>query len=249
MNEFNMKRTILCLLLFSFVAFQACEKEDNNNISIVGFVKKYDKDGVLKQDKAGVEVSILNGATTKTNSLGKFNFSGLSSGKYQFKIIDPDDRPLYNVSTFIGSGEGFLLYEIYDKLNYLVLEDLSSFDVDEDYLYCRIANAVKKPGSDSLEYLRNCVVSLYVQSNSTVSNTNYALYRSESFNGEISSVFFGFRISECFDESIDKLYAVYYISNYYEGVYNGIFYNEDFSVGIKSSDQKASEVFEIEIKP
>lgn len=246
-----MKRTIIYLLLFFFVAFQACEKEqdNNSNISIVGIVNKYDKEGIIKEDRANIEVSILGGATSKTNSQGEFNFSGLSSGKYRFKITDTDNSSLYNMATFIGPGEAFLLYEIYEKLNYLAYADLSSFEVTEDQLYYWITNTVTKPGSDSIEYLWYGVVTLYIHSDPTVSNTNYGFYRTISFSGDIHAVGSGFRINDYFDESIDKLYAVYYISNYFEDEWYEKFYNEDFSVRIKSSDQIASEVFEIDIKP
>ena len=98
----------LFLLLGLVLCFNSCEDE-NFNGEITGFVKLYNKDGYLVDDKSGVKVTIGE-HSTYTNSAGKYLLSGIHMGTYLVKYsyedysndsnlvaITPGEIPILNV--------------------------------------------------------------------------------------------------------------------------------------------------------
>ncbi len=206
----------LFLLLGLTLCFNSCEDE-NFNGELTGFVKLYNKDGYLLDDKSGVNVTIGE-QSTYTDPAGKYLLSGIPMGSYLVKYsyegysndsnlvaITPGEIPIFNAK----SGT---LCE-YPDVEITNLE----FKVDSNRI--ELNGTLSKPFS-----VFNLYLFISDSPNVTYNNYDSEIHRSmfwisyhnldlsmPSYNEELNIVFDGLYMDRVFPN--DSAYFAVYISN------------------------------------
>jgi hypothetical protein len=203
-------------ILVVLLIFSSCTKteEDGLDVTVTGFIKLIDYNGLEVIDKSGANINIYGSSETKTtDSNGKFVFSGLNAGttyKFNYSKNNYGTKNMAESGTFYGDQTSGLLNTVtlYQKPDVNFKEATVSYNNSSITIYSTIANS---------SYFA-CVA--FAKDSSNVSDTNYDYSSSYYYYaGTYTNIGNSISLTGNNYPAGTTIYIALYFFNYYEDYY------------------------------